>query len=298
MRASQLISAAEVVENVNNCLQILPINEAQARPLTQLDPEQQREAWAWAVETAPDGKITGAHVQSVIDEKYGKLVRGPAGNYYEKNGVKQCVKCGELWAVDLPYCPYCNISPEARIAYVHQQESKPHVSFNSGNNEWYTPAEYIDAARRVMGEIDLDPASSELANKTVGASVYFTAEDDGLRYSWDGRVWMNPPYAGELIGLFTNKLANHYQAGDITEAIVLVNNATETNWFQTLLSCASAVCLVKGRIKFIDMDGNPSGAPLQGQAILYLGDKVDSFVANFDEFGVVLYGCGTRSNQE
>ena len=43
--AYQLISAATVVENVRNCAQILPLNEAQARPLTALPPEQQREAW-------------------------------------------------------------------------------------------------------------------------------------------------------------------------------------------------------------------------------------------------------------
>ena len=48
MRASQLIAAVAVSENVNNCLQ----NEAQARPLTRLEPEQQAEAWQEAVETA------------------------------------------------------------------------------------------------------------------------------------------------------------------------------------------------------------------------------------------------------
>ena len=181
---------------------------------------------------------------------------------------------------------------ELREIVQQKQSGGAHVAFNSGNNEWYTPAEYIEAARAVMGGIDLDPATSEIANKTVGALSYFTAEDDGLTRHWAGRVWMNPPYAAELIGRFTEKLGRHYAAGDVTEALVLVNNATETNWFQGLLACASAVCFVRQRVRFLDPEGNP-GAPLQGQAVLYLGADVDGFVGEFARFGTVMYGQRT-----
>jgi len=33
-----------------------------------------------------------------------------------------------------------------------------HVSYNSGENEWYTPPEFIASAREVLGTISLDPA--------------------------------------------------------------------------------------------------------------------------------------------
>jgi len=43
-RAAQLMDAAEVVFNLNNCSET-PTHESQVRPLTKLEPAEQREAW-------------------------------------------------------------------------------------------------------------------------------------------------------------------------------------------------------------------------------------------------------------
>ena len=64
----------------------------------------------------------------------------------------------------------------------------------SGEIEWYTPRQYLDAAVKVMGAIDLDPASSDAAQYNVQATKYFTLKDDGLSQRWFGRVFCNPPY--------------------------------------------------------------------------------------------------------
>ena len=76
--AYQLIDSASVIENVRNCGQTetIPTNEYQARPLARLDPDQQREAWKKAVETAPDGKVTAAHVYKVVKGMTGKEKTG------------------------------------------------------------------------------------------------------------------------------------------------------------------------------------------------------------------------------
>lgn len=63
--AYQMIDAATVVENVRNCAQI-PTHESQVRPLAALPPEQQPAAWQEAVDTAPEGKVTAAHVKQVV----------------------------------------------------------------------------------------------------------------------------------------------------------------------------------------------------------------------------------------
>ena len=163
-----------------------------------------------------------------------------------------------------------------------------HVKHNSGNNEWYTPLTYIDAARKVMGGIDLDPASSDIANQTIKATKYYTAQNDGLIQKWDGRIWMNPPYAQPLIYQFCKKLTEEF-GNTVTEACVLVNNATETKWFHTLLQKANAVCFPLSRIKFMNKEGNASATPLQGQAVLYFGEHIELFHNVFNNFGIILY---------
>ena len=166
-------------------------------------------------------------------------------------------------------------------------DTKPHVALNSGENEWYTPKPYIDAAKAAMGRIDTDPASSTMAQGTVEAETYYTKEDDGLDKQWAGNVWMNPPYEQPLVKNFCDKFIEKYESHEISQGCVLVNNATETAFGQKMLSSCNAVCFPSGRIKFIDKEGAPSGAPLQGQMVLYFGDNISNFIDSFCQFGVV-----------
>ena len=163
-----------------------------------------------------------------------------------------------------------------------------HQANNSGENEWYTPAGYVESARLVLGAIDLDPASSEKANETVKAAEYYSQQRSGLEHPWAGRVWMNPPYAQPLIGQFIERLSEFYSEGEVDSAIVLVNNATDSRWGQILLGVTRAVCFPAGRIRFVDKHGNPSESPLQGQMFCYLGDDLDKFVGEFSQYGVCL----------
>lgn len=58
------------------------------------------------------------------------------------------------------------------------------INQDSGNYEYYTPIEIVEAAREVMGSIDLDPFSSYAANPRVKASEYYDVLDNGLNQKW------------------------------------------------------------------------------------------------------------------
>jgi hypothetical protein len=66
--AYRLIDSAQIMDMVSPIGIQKPNNERQTRPLTRLEPQQQREAWQKAVETAPEGKVTAAHVSKVVRE--------------------------------------------------------------------------------------------------------------------------------------------------------------------------------------------------------------------------------------
>lgn len=163
-----------------------------------------------------------------------------------------------------------------------------HVGHNSGENEWYSPVRFIDAALETMGSIDCDPASSDIANQTVKAGKFFTKDDDGLKQEWFGNVWMNPPYAQPLMGQFAEAVTSKFESGEIRQACVLVNNATETEWFSRMASKASAICFPSSRVKFLDQNGKP-GAPLQGQAVLYFGKNHKQFSKAHNLIGFVCH---------
>lgn len=173
-----------------------------------------------------------------------------------------------------------DIVSQSSVMKAIQESKKPYILSNSGNNERYTPKEYIDAARLVMGSIDLDPASSELANKVVQAKKIYTAEDDGLIQDWYGNIWLNPPYAKDLLPKFADKFAE----SSFNQAIVLVHNATETKWFAKFICKASAVVFPTGRVD-CKTPGENHCQPLQGSAFIYSGNNPDEFMKVFKPFG-------------
>jgi hypothetical protein len=156
----------------------------------------------------------------------------------------------------------------------------------SNSNEWYTPVEYIEAARKVMGGIDIDPASNVVAQEWIKATEYHTVEDDGLAHEWRGRVWLNPPW-GKFTGDFVSKLGVEIAAGRVTEAIVLVNaHATDTQWFTPLWD--GLLCFTDHRINYASPMGDGTAGSTHGSVFVYFGTNRQAFIRSFSQWGTIV----------
>lgn len=124
---------------------------------------------------------------------------------------------------------------------------------NTGKDEWLTPPEIIKA----LGEFDLDPCSP-VNRPWDTAKHHFNINDDGLKQSWFGRVWCNPPY-GKQAEKFLAKAVEH------DNCICLTFARTETRmFFKYVWEQATAVLFIKGRLRFYHVDGtqgDSAGAP-------------------------------------
>ena len=253
---------------------------------------QYKEQSGQNVQAAPTHETLGDRfgVSGKTVQRDGKFVSDIESLEQYSPGIGQRVMAGEVKRKDVAEAaeivssiPESERTPEA----VKEAIAHNHRAQGTGDNEWYTPQEYIESARRVMGAIDLDPASSEVAQERVKAGAFFTIEDDGLLQPWQGRVWLNPPYAQPAIQHFMEKVTGEHLKGAIRQAIVLTHNYTDTRWFHIGVSGASAICFTRGRIGFLNPEGKKA-APTQGQAFFYYGESTAAFREEFSKYGFVV----------
>jgi hypothetical protein len=125
---------------------------------------------------------------------------------------------------------------------------------SSESVEWFTPAPYVEAARNVLGSIELDPASCTEANAVVKADRWFGEnaaglELNGLQQSWIANtVFLNPPYGHDGQRAWSARLLDFYQRAMVGSAVLLVNAATSEKWFHPLWHFP--ICFPDHRIKF------------------------------------------------
>ena len=130
-----------------------------------------------------------------------------------------------------------------------------HQSHGRGKAVWLTPPHIIDA----LGPFDLDPCAAPLPRPWPTAGHMVTLPNDGLKLSWHGRIWLNPPYDADA-WLWLDRLAEHGCG------LALIFARTETFGFhRSVWERAQAVRFLEGRLHFHHPDGRRAafngGAP-------------------------------------
>lgn len=137
------------------------------------------------------------------------------------------------------------------------------IHFSSATDNWQTPPDFFKRLNDVF-HFTLDPCATPSNAK---CAKFFTAEDDGLKQSWDGeRVFMNPPY-GRNIGSWVEKAS---QANALV--VCLLPARTDTRWWHDFVVAGGGmVTYLKGRLNFGD---GRAPAPFPSAVVVFTGKAI------------------------
>ncbi len=170
--------------------------------------------------------------------------------------------------------------------------------FSSISGEWQTPHDLFDKLWKRYGPFDLDPCCrfGQYTAKRVldnAGRIFVPPGDgpgwpgkavvleDGLRQSWNGRVYMNPPYGREITA-WVSKAYTEVAFGDAELVAALLPARTDTQWWQdhiigSIIGDADAwdadatrylaeVHFLAGRLRFV---GGNNSAPFPSAIVVW-----------------------------
>lgn len=142
------------------------------------------------------------------------------------------------------------------------------VLFSSDKTTWRTPPSLFEELNKEF-HFTLDAAADDSNHL---CDYYFTQEEDGLTKDWtvpEGTaVFVNPPYGRKLTSDWVKKAYQEAQKG--IKIVMLIPSRTETIWFHEYIYHKAEIRFIKGRIHFLDENGNVGGAaPFPSMLVIY-----------------------------
>src|SRR5262245_21586997 len=153
----------------------------------------------------------------------------------------------------------------------------------SSVQDYFTPAEIVEAARTAMGGIDLDAASHWMANKRHQIPEYFDVNHSAFENPWHGRVWLNPPYGDNEP--WYREIRRYTMSGEVEQLCMLSPVwAFTTVIARPVVNMSSGFIMLNPTPKFW---GNPKGktGTNNPHGILYIGNRAAEFFRAFEPFG-------------
>lgn len=140
------------------------------------------------------------------------------------------------------------------------------LMFSSATDMWETPQDLFDAINAVF-KFDVDVCASAENNK---CKEYYTLEVDGLKQSWEGMCWMNPPYGRNVTDKWVQKAYESAREG--ATVVCLLPARTDTIYWHEY--CAKGeVLLIKGRLKF---GNSKDSAPFPSALVVFRPNLLDT----------------------
>lgn len=137
------------------------------------------------------------------------------------------------------------------------------VMFSSKTDLWETPKDLFDALDsefHFVTDVCALPENAKCRN-------YYTPEMDGLRQSWKGICWCNPPY-GRKIGDWVRKASESADTG--ATVVMLLPARTDTKWFHDYIYGRAEIRFIRGRLKFGEAQNS---APFPSMVVIFRGRK-------------------------
>jgi len=125
------------------------------------------------------------------------------------------------------------------------------------SDDWETPPELFEPLNQVY-KFTLDPCCT---SKTAKCDSYFTLKEDGLKQTWTGRVFVNPPFSN--IPLWLKKIDYEMFKHNPELVVSLLPAWTDRDWFHDLVYGKASITFLQGRVKFL-RNGRPHKSPKFG----------------------------------
>lgn len=132
--------------------------------------------------------------------------------------------------------------------------------FSSATDMWETPQNFFDELDKEF-HFSCDVCATR---ENAKCAKFYTPEQDGLKQTWGGVCWMNPPY-GREIGKWVKKASESNAT-----VVCLLPARTDTRWFHDYIYGKAEIRFVRGRLKF---GGSKNSAPFPSMVVVFRGTK-------------------------
>lgn len=138
------------------------------------------------------------------------------------------------------------------------------LHFSSQTDLWATPQDFFDELNAEFS-FEIDVCANE---ENAKCDKFYGVEQDGLKQSWAGVCWMNPPYGRAIKHWIKKAYESSLQGATV---VCLVPSRTDTAWWHDYCM-KGEIRFIRGRLKF---GGQSNSAPFPSAVIIFRGTRAN-----------------------